>query len=737
MAFTNWKFTLQKKLILGFSAVAAICALVGLVGWYGLGQLKGNVRQIASQDVPALREILTLKGVLIEIKGAEQALLNPALSLESRQQEYAVINQGQQKADAAMAAYQNLGHADQDLKEFESLQKTWTSLKEDIDHFLRAGARIDALQITNPQNLDSQLEKHSGDYKAWAAESVRSVLERKPFTGNLNPADSPFVQWLGSLQVANPKVQEAVKHLQHQIKEVYRAVGSISDFLEINEYDLAKDVYIAEVLPSIESIQQYVANVKVPINESMGLYVELQRHAAEVTSPMLVTVEKILIQMVAETESHVKKSAEAGEGVARTMIALLVVASLVGVALAVGLGLIIARSIARPLAQTVRMLGELEHGHLDQRLNLTRGDEIGEMARTLDAFADSLQNEVVAALGKLSQGDITFDITPHDGRDMVRGTLKTLGTDLNEILSQVRLTGEQIASGSAQVSDASQSLSQGATESASSLEEISSTMNEMASRTRLNAENAGLASKLAAQSQQAAESGNAQMMGMVEAMGEINASSQSISKIIKTIDEIAFQTNLLALNAAVEAARAGQHGKGFAVVAEEVRNLAARSAKAAQETADLIEGSVKKVAVGSQIANKTADALDEIVRGISKVTDLVGEIAAASNEQAQGISQVNIGLTQIDQVTQQNTANAEESAASAVELSSQAEQLRRMLSRFRLRDQNSFALPGAHRNRPIPRLTPPPAPEESGWDRLEADRSKPMIALDDEEFGKY
>ena len=737
MAFTNWKFTLQKKLILGFSTVAAICALVGLVGWYGLGQLKGNLRQIAAQDVPALQEILSLKGNLTEIKGAEQALVNPALPPERRQEEYAVINQALQKAEGALKAYQDLEHSEEELKELENFRKTWTSLKEDIDQFLRAGAGIDALQITNPQRLDSQLEKNFGDYKAWAAESVKSVLEQKPFAGNLNPADSPFVQWLGSLQVANPKVQEAVKHLQHQIKEVYRAVGTISDFLEINEYDLAKDVYIAEVLPSIESIQQYVGNVKVPINEAMGLYANLERHAAEVTSPLLVSAEKILVQMVEETQADVRKSAEAGEGVSRAMTSLLVVALLVGVVLAIGLGIIIARSIARPLAQTVGMLGELGHGHLDRRLNLNRDDEIGEMARTLDAFADSLQNEVVAALGKLSQGDITFDITPHDDQDVVRGALKTLGTDLNAILTQVRLTGERIASGSTQVSDASQSLSQGATESASSLEEISSTMNEMAARTRLNAENAGMASKLAAQSQQAAESGNAQMMGMVEAMGEINASSRSISKIIKTIDEIAFQTNLLALNAAVEAARAGQHGKGFAVVAEEVRNLAARSAKAAQETADLIEGSVKKVAAGSQIANKTADALDEIVRGIGKVTDLVGEIAAASNEQAQGISQVNIGLTQIDQVTQQNTANAEESAASAVELSSQAEQLRQMLARFRLREQNSFALPGSRRNRSNPRLTPPPAPEESGWDSLEADVAKPMIALDDEEFGKY
>ncbi len=404
------------------------------------------------------------------------------------------------------------------------------------------------------------------------------------------------------------------------------------------------------------------------------------------------------------------------------------------------LGYLLARAISKPMHQTVKMLQEIENGHLSGRLNLNQSDEIGIMANSMDKFADSMQHEVIDALKKLADGDLNLSLVPHDAKDEIRNAFNKLETDLNDVMSSIQNAGHQISANSTSVSDFSQSLSQSATESAASLEEISASLGELSSQTKHNAENANQVNTLSSEAKQATEEGKARMSQMVSAMDEISTASQDINKIIKVIDEIAFQTNLLALNAAVEAARAGQHGNGFAVVAEEVRNLAARSAKAASETAALIEGSVDKTNNGSQVAHQTAESLETIFGGVSKVSDLAEEIAAASNQQASGISQINEGLGQIDQAIQQNTATAEESAAASEELSSQAADLLNMLKRFRLKGQNNQqfnAQPQLAQTRPVaPR--PPQQPANSGWGGAPATTGKPQqITLDDDEFGKF
>ncbi len=247
---------------------------------------------------------------------------------------------------------------------------------------------------------------------------------------------------------------------------------------------------------------------------------------------------------------------------------------------------------------------------------------------------------------------------------------------INQIIDGLGEGSNQVAAASSQVSSSSQSLAEGASEQAASIEETSSSMEEMASMTKKNAENARHADSLMGEANQVVTQANESMTQLTRSMEDISNASEETSKIIKTIDEIAFQTNLLALNAAVEAARAGEAGAGFAVVADEVRNLAMRAADAAKNTAELIEGTVKKVSEGSELVAKTNDAFGTVAVSAGKVGELVSEISEASSEQSKGIEQVNIAVSEMDKVVQQNAANAEESASASEEMNAQAEQLK-------------------------------------------------------------
>jgi methyl-accepting chemotaxis protein len=485
----------------------------------------------------------------------------------------------------------------------------------------------------------------------------------------------------------------------------------------------------------------------------------------------------------------------------------------VSIVLALLLGLMITRSVTSPLAKLMVVNQHLINGELDKiTLDTNGSDEFAILSRakqtviqtlqkvlmeirqltaaaqqgnlskradsgqfkgdykeilvsvnhTLDAVMNPI-HDAIKVMNTMAEGDFRSSINADYKGDhaILKQSLNATVDEINLVLGQVLTTVEQVHQGSSQVAASSQELSNGATQQAAALEEISSSMHEIASQTKTNAENATQANTLATQSRSSAENGNQQMQDLIVAMRDINTSSASIAKIIKVIDEIAFQTNLLALNAAVEAARAGRHGKGFAVVAEEVRALAARSAKAARETADLIESAVQKAENGTNTADQARKALDDIMNFSTKVQDIVAEIASASQQQAQGITQISIGLAQIDKVTQQNTASAEESASAAEELSGQSMQLTELVNRFQLRStkfrsssqgrtstttttignraHNGYSTHGssaAHSHSSIsePGPTAIPARERK---MLTSHSANNMIALDDAEFGRY
>ncbi len=352
--------------------------------------------------------------------------------------------------------------------------------------------------------------------------------------------------------------------------------------------------------------------------------------------------------------------------------ALLIGSVLLGLGLALG----IARMVARPLENAVKLAQQVAAGNLSSRIEVHGKDETGQLMQAL----------------------------------------KDMNASLQQIVGQVRQGTDSIATASSQIASGNQDLSVRTEEQASSLEQTAASMEELTSTVKQNAANAQQANQLAGVASQVAVRGGAAVGQVVQTMSDINASSRKIVDIIGVIDSIAFQTNILALNAAVEAARAGDQGRGFAVVASEVRTLAQRSASAAKEIKQLIDDSVRKVEEGNGQVEQAGKTMEEIVTSVRRVTDIMSEITAASHEQTAGIEQINQAVTQMDQMTQQNAALVEEAAAATDALQGQAAALSKVVSVFQL-------APGAG-----PRATALPAALSTPQPRTAPQAARPALA---------
>lgn len=437
------------------------------------------------------------------------------------------------------------------------------------------------------------------------------------------------------------------------------------------------------------------------------------------------------------------KAAEFNTGAEATRVAtiqLTVVIVAVSVLLSILLAIVLTRSVTQPLSALTAIAAEVQTGSFDVDLSKEASkDELGSLTESFYSIVQFLQKKA-DVVDSVAGGDLSVDATAAGESDVLGNGLNTMTTNLNRLMAQVKDAAEQVSQASGQVTDSSHQLSDGATSQASSLQEISASINQVNGQSRQNADNSTEANHIARQAATTARSGNDQMSSLREAMERISHSSDQIKKVVKVIDDIAFQINLLALNANVEAARAGKYGKGFAVVAEEVRNLAARSGEAVQETTAMVEESVRNIEVGNQLTDDTARQLEEIVTGSEQVAQFLDEISAASKEQAQAIDEITEGLTRVDQVTQENTASAQQSAAAAEQLGQQATRLHQSISRFTLSEQ---ALAGAahgliaerprqNQSEPSPRPNPRRNPQP-----VLASGASEAIQLDDDDMSRF
>jgi methyl-accepting chemotaxis protein len=377
------------------------------------------------------------------------------------------------------------------------------------------------------------------------------------------------------------------------------------------------------------------------------------------------------------------------------MLAILIVGVIIALVLAVKMS----RSVRLPLEKmlhVVEQVGQTGDMNFSDELKQeirddgVHPDEMGRFSLGFSKMMDGILDKV-AALEVAATGDLTHFAPAASENDTLANATNTLIGNLNAMAREVRAAADQLSVGIAQISEGAQALAQSTMQQSATMENLMNTLREVAGQAEDNAAHSKEASDISTAIWDSAEEGRGSMDKMTQAMDEINAASQSISVVMKAIDDIAFQTNILSLNAAVEAARAGQHGRGFAVVADEVRNLATKSAAAADDTNKLIADTMTKSAMGLGIVKDTSEYLNKIMNGVSENTWILKNIATSTVEQNDSIDSIQDGFVQLNNVVQQNSATAEESAAATEQMSSQTDLLLSLVGRFRVDEEGGDA----------------------------------------------
>ncbi|MFZ6654691.1 methyl-accepting chemotaxis protein [Undibacterium sp. TJN19] len=427
------------------------------------------------------------------------------------------------------------------------------------------------------------------------------------------------------------RTKEAIVGLKESETEFSKLITTAEEKSEFADYSKSMGEYLA--------ITEKMAALAKEGNGKDAM--EMMRgDSSKINTKVRALVDKMVKTNVEGGNLAYKSGAEAYQNSRMLIIAVLVVSVLLGMVLAYA----IARIVARPLQKAVRVAQTVASGDLTSHIEVLHSDETGQLLQAL----------------------------------------KDMNASLLQVVTEVRRGTDEITSAATEIANGNMDLSNRTEEQASSLEQTASSMEEITSTTKHNSDNARQANQLSHSASEVAQKGGSVVSQVVDTMGSINDSSKKIVDIIAVIDGIAFQTNILALNAAVEAARAGEQGRGFAVVASEVRNLAQRSAGAAKEIKELINDSVEKVGQGTRLVDQAGATMKEVVDSVKRVSDIISEITAAGTEQTSGIEQINIAVSHMDQMTQQNAALVEEAAAAAGALQTQAENLSRVVSVFKL-----------------------------------------------------
>ena len=604
---------------------------------------------------------------------------NPALYLDTPEEIKPFSNIISEKLDVVYNLIQ-------DNEKLDSARKFGETLNEYsvlINRFF-ANEESETAEITKNSNrimIKNQILKQE--------RTIRKLLKLiTTHWSNLKIDNTKILDKLADIKSDVPRMKNAInKYLLKEDEKSFKQLNKIFKSLKTQAEGLKsicksnEDIATADTLINI--IKLYEQKVLTWIDIKLKIEKETNKKLNDIT----MSVKTLLANKVKSVGEGIDIAIESMHHSGAMSLSIVYSVTSIAIVFAIIISIILVINITRPINKMRHRLEKLSAYQNELVLFMQNNLATGDWSEFCNIV---ISGEETETLSKLSKRKDEIGQMSKEGAKMLSNFAKcidatnTVINQVNDVLNKVSSTVAEVAKNSQHLEGQSKELADGATKQAANLEEISSALQDMSSKVNQNAAGSTQARDLSNESNTAGNSGTEKMSDLVSKMQQINSATSEITKIIKTIDDIAFQTNLLALNAAVEAARAGVHGKGFAVVAEEVRKLAARSAKAAGETGSLIDNVVSEITAGNNMAGNTAEVLSEIVKYTKQVTTLSSEVADASTDQAAGITQINKSLAQVDEITQHNAANAEETASSSQVLNYHASTLQKLTENFTL-----------------------------------------------------